>query len=107
MITKQGAGLWSGRPPETDFRAADVTEAAAQATRTVEVDPDAAGAGRIAGYTVAHPRMQSPAVVALVDLPDGRRALATNDDADVVADVMTIEGVGRPVVVDGPALRLG
>jgi acetyl-CoA C-acetyltransferase len=107
MITKQGAGLWSGRPPTADFRAADVTEAAAQVTRTVEVDPDAVGEGTIAGYTVAHPRTQSPTLVALVDLPDGRRALATNDDADVVADVMTTEGVGRPVAVDGATLRLG
>jgi acetyl-CoA C-acetyltransferase len=106
MITKQGAGLWSGRPPTGEFRAADVTDAAAQATGTVEVEPDAAGEGTIAGYTVAYPRTASPTVVALVDLVDGGRAVATNDDADVVADLLTREGVGRPVTVDGAALRL-
>jgi acetyl-CoA C-acetyltransferase len=107
MITKQGGGLWSGRPPAVEFRAADVTDAAATATRTVDVDPEAAGEGTIAGYTVAHPRTQAPTVVALVDLADGQRALATNDDADIVADLMTTEGVGRPVAVEGAALRLG
>jgi acetyl-CoA C-acetyltransferase len=107
MITKQGAGLWSGRPPQPEFRAADVTEAAARATGTVEVDPDAAGDGIIAGYTVAHPRTQPPTVVALVDLADGRRAVANNADADVVAELMVNEGVGRPASVDGATLRLG
>jgi acetyl-CoA C-acetyltransferase len=106
IITKQGAGLWSARPPAADFRAADVSEAAAKATQTVEVDPEAIGEGTIAGYTVAHPRTQPPTVVALVDLADGRRALATNDDADVVADLMAREGVGRPVAVEGAALRV-
>jgi acetyl-CoA C-acetyltransferase len=104
MITKQGAMLWSGRPPETEFRAADVSEAAARATETVEVDPDATGHGIIAGYTVAHPRGQQPTVVALVDLADGRRAVANNADADVVADLMVHEGVGRRATVDGATL---
>jgi acetyl-CoA C-acetyltransferase len=107
MITKQGGGLWSGRPPAAEFRSADVTDAAASATRTVEIDPEAAGEGTIASYTVAHPRTQLPTLVALVDLTDGRRALATNDAVDVVADLMTTEGVGRPVSVEGAALRLG
>ena len=106
MITKQGGGLWSSRPPAQDFRAADVTEAAARATGTIEVDPDAVGEGVVAGYTVAHPRTQGTAVVALVDMADGRRAIATSDDGDLVADVMVNEGVGRRASVDGPALRL-
>ena len=108
MITKQGGGLWSGRPPAAEFRAADVTEAAASATRTVEVDPDTAGdEGTIAGYTVAYPRTQSPTVVALVDLADGDGRWPPTTDADVVTDLMTTEGVGRPVAVEGAALRLG
>jgi acetyl-CoA C-acetyltransferase len=106
MITKQGGGLWSARPPATEFRAADVTEEAARTTPTVEIDAAAAGSGTIAGYTIAHPRDKPATAVALVDLGDGRRALATNDDAGVVDDLMTAEGVGRQVTVDGPALRL-
>jgi acetyl-CoA C-acetyltransferase len=105
MLTKQGGGVWSGRPSSDPFRAADVSAIAAQETAVVDVDPEATGHGSIAGYTVAHGRERAPAAIALVDLDDGSRALAVSEDADHVAELTRTEGVGRTADVSGVALR--
>ena len=68
IITKQGFGLWSTRPPPQGFRFADVTDAVAQAASAKPVALDPANAGQVAGYTVLFDRAHPPRGVIVADL---------------------------------------
>ena len=56
------------------------------------------------GYTVLHGRGQQPRGVALVDTAQGQRAMATTDDAALIARMQQEEFVGRPVQVESNVL---
>ncbi len=107
VLTKQGFGLWSSDRPEDGFHAADVTDGVAAAVTERPVLADHAGPGRIAGYTVLHEPGRPVRAIAVVDLADGARALATSDDPAVTA---AFEGdrefVGSLLVLDGDRFRL-
>ena len=108
VLTKQGFSLWSTeRPGEGGFRWADVTAATAAAVAEKPVRSDYAGPGRIAGYTVLHEPGRPPSAIAVVDLEDGARALASSGDPAVIA---AFEGdrefVGVALEVENERFRL-
>ena len=105
-LTKQGFGLWSSEAPPDGFRFADVTEDVARAAPARDVTLDAHGPGRIAGFTVLHDRVKPPFGVAIVNLAAGSRAVATTDDAGLMAEMEQAELCGAPVTVAGERFRL-
>ncbi len=100
-MTKQGFGLWSTQPAPYGFHAADVTDEVARAAPSRSVALDPSGPGRVAGFTVLHDRGKPPRGVAIIDLDDGRRAVATSEDAELVARMEGAEFCGAPAAVGG------
>ena len=100
VLTKQGFGIWSLDKPKNGFANIDTTEAVAQQFATLEVIEDYTGEASVAGYTVLHSRGEAPRGVALVDTPQGQRALTTTEDAALIARLQQEEFVGRRVRVD-------
>ena len=105
MLTKFGASVWSCRPADSPFRSVDVTEAAAAATAVVDVDPDHIGDTDVITYTIAFDRGTPTQGVVVGDAGRGRRVVASTDDAEVLADMLTTDWCARSVRVEGPTLR--
>ena len=105
MLTKQGVSLWSSAPPGGAFHFDDVSDEAEAATGRVEVVADAAGAARVASYTVLHAD-PAPTAVVLADLPDGRRTLVQSGDPELVAAGEEDELCGRAIVLAEGRARL-
>ncbi len=107
VLTKQGFGLWCRDRPPGAWHAADLTEAVALAVGERPVLADHVGHGRIAGYTVLHEPNQPVRAIAVVDVEDGARALATSTDPAVTA---AFEGdrefVGEMLAVHGESFQL-
>lgn len=99
IMTKQAFALWSRDPGAQPFARIDCTAAAAAQQRTVEVLEAFSGQGRVVGSTVLHARGEEPRVVALVDTPDGARALACSNDPALVERFQKEQWVGRTVQV--------
>ena len=99
-LTKQGFGIWSTRAPREGFVRLDVTPRVAREMRTREVIEAWQGPATVAGFTVLHGRGRTPRGVALVDTPDGRRALAITHVPALIARMQAEEFVGRSVEVD-------
>jgi len=107
VLTKQGFGLWSTDRPADGFRAADVTDTVAAAVAEKPVLADYSGPGQLAGYTVLHEPNQPVQAIAVVDLADGARALATSIDPAVTAAFEgDTEFVGTPISVNGERFQL-
>jgi acetyl-CoA C-acetyltransferase len=107
-VTKHALGLYSTEPPVGGFRWADVQdEADALPRRDVCEEPD--GAVTLESWVVVHGREGEPErVLAACLLDDGRRAWATSEDADTVAEMRSwAEQIGRAVKIGpGGELRL-
>ncbi len=101
LLTKQGIGLWSAQPPERPFSFIDVTEAVAAANPPLDVVQEYHGDATIAGYTVIYESGSPVRAVAMIDLPDGRRAVAWSDDAPLMDAMQREEYCGRPVRCSG------
>jgi len=99
MLTKQGVSLWSAAPPARPFEYADVSDAVARETATVDVIDGYTGPARIATYTVLFDADRPVRAVALCDLPDGRRTLAACTDAGVARAMTEREHCGAPVTI--------
>ncbi len=100
ILTKQGFGLWSLDPAAEGFVHADLSDAVAREMPVREVLEDYSGEAKVAGYTVVHKRGKAPRGVALVDVSPTERALATTEDAGLVARLQEAEFVGRTVRID-------
>ena len=100
VLTKQGFGVWSLDEPQNGFANIDTTDSVAQQVATLEVVEDYTGEATVAGYTVLHSRGQAPRGVALVDTPQGQRAMTTTGDAALITRLQQEEFVGRRVRVD-------
>jgi acetyl-CoA C-acetyltransferase len=98
-VTKHAVGIYSTAPPGNGFRAANV-QAEVDALPRRELAADHDGEASLESYTVVHDRDGNPslAIVACL-LPDGRRAWANSDDADLMKTLTTDEVLGRPVRV--------
>ena len=97
MITKQGVSLWSREPGAGPFVAADVSRESQDATARVEVASGVAGAAKVAGYTVLFGPAAPDQLIALCDLPDGRRSIAYSRDAEWMARAQREELCGQNV----------
>jgi acetyl-CoA C-acetyltransferase len=102
VLTKQGVAIWGTDPSPTGYTSIDVTPATAAATEERTVDPQYRGRATIAGYTRLHRRGGAPPRgVAVLDLPNGQRSIASTDDDSTLAAMEREELCGRSVnVVD-------
>lgn len=95
ILTKQGASVWSTRPPEAGFQFADLSAEAERATPPVALAEASRGDARIASYTVLYRGDEPVRAVALCDLPTGQRAIATSEDKALATAMTEIEICGR------------
>jgi acetyl-CoA C-acetyltransferase len=94
-LTKHAFGVYSTSPPAAGFRSTD-TQAAVDALPARELDDTFAGAVTIEAYTVMHDRDSQPEGALLATrTPAGQRAWASSTDADVMAELLAAEAVGR------------
>jgi acetyl-CoA C-acetyltransferase len=107
LLTKQGIGLWSTEPLPGGFRFIDVTEAVAADNPPLAVVNTHEGAGRIAGYTVLYQGGEPLRAVAMVDLPDDRRAVVWSDDPALMAEMERREYCGATVHCSGDRFTPG
>ncbi|MBB3048307.1 acetyl-CoA C-acetyltransferase [Litorivivens lipolytica] len=97
MLTKQGFGVWSTEPGPNGFGFADLTaEARAEAPPLEMVKVDQ-GEGEIVGCTVLFQGDNPWRAVVVVTLPNGKRTIAYNENAELMNAMMTEEFVGRRV----------
>jgi len=99
-VTKHALGLYSTSPPAGGFRWDDVQdEVDALPRRELCESPD--GPAQVESWVVEHGRSgEAERVIATVLLDDGRRAWATSEHADVVAEMRSgDEQIGRKVKV--------
>ena len=106
MLTKPGLALWSTEPRDGGFAFADATAAARVTTETRPVDADAVGIGRVVGATALPESGVLARAVAIVELDDGRRTVASADDAVLARAFADEETVGTRIRVGEPG-RLG
>jgi acetyl-CoA C-acetyltransferase len=101
-LTKHTLGLYSTEPPPDGFRWADAQEQA-ESTRRRELAETVDGTATVESWVVQHGRDgDAEGVLAACLLEDGRRAWASSDDADTVAEMRAgAEQVGRLVKI-GP-----
>lgn len=104
MLTKFGVSVWSCSPPARIFAAIDVSDEAAVVTGVADVDPDYSGVARALTYTVAFDKGDPVRGFVIAEAPDGRRCIASCDDADVMSDMLTNDWCDRAVEVNGPTL---
>jgi len=99
FLNKLGFAVWASAPAPRGFRYADVSDEVAAAVAPREIVADCSGPASIAGYTVLYTDARPVRAVAVCDLPDGRRTVASSD-APELADAMTrAEFCGRPVEI--------
>ena len=97
-LTKHAFGVYSTTPPAQPFQHQDV-QAEVDATPSREVALDYRGDATVETYTVMY-GPEGPAIGHVVcRLPDGRRAWANCEDADVLQAMTREEFCGRPVKV--------
>jgi acetyl-CoA C-acetyltransferase len=106
VITKQAIGIWSREPAAAPFVHQDVSDEVARHSPALPVDVVYEGPGVIVGSTVVNERAAPARGVAVVDIPGGRRTVATMTDERVVAAMLREEFCGRAVQVraDGTCL---
>ena len=100
ILTKQGFGIWGTEPSPNGYQFIDVTQEVAAKTKVCEVVEDYSGSGVIAAYTVLHDRAGPYRGVAIVDLPDGRRTIASSKDIVEMRNMETNDVCGLSVDID-------
>jgi acetyl-CoA C-acetyltransferase len=99
ILTKQGFGVWSSDPPARAFGYADLTEAVARSTETRSLVSDYEGPAIVAGYTVIYIGADPVKGIAVCDLPNGARTVASSDDPVLAPAMAADEFCGRDVGV--------
>jgi acetyl-CoA C-acetyltransferase len=98
MLTKLGCSIWSTLPAsEPGFAYDDVAGAVERETPRVEAVAEHEGGAVVASYTVVFGAQAPVQGVALCDLPDGRRTIATTTDPESMQSMTTGEWCGRRV----------
>jgi acetyl-CoA C-acetyltransferase len=105
FMTKQGFGLWSTEAPARSFRFADVTAEVTEATETRKLVVAPEGPARIAAYTVLYLGPNPAKAVAVCDLPNGDRTVASSEDHELAREMTVEEFVGREVAI-GPDSKM-
>jgi acetyl-CoA C-acetyltransferase len=101
FLTKQGVGIWSTDAPAHPFGFADVTAEVSEATETRKLVVAPEGTARIAGYTVLYLGSKPAKAIAICDLPNGDRTVASSEKYELARAMTLDEFVGREVVI-GP-----
>lgn len=99
MLTKQGFGVWSTEPNPDGFAFADLTEEARAESPPLPLVASDEGEGTIVGCTVLFQGDDPWRAVVVVALPDDKRTVAYNEEAELMADMMKVEYCGRKVVL--------
>jgi acetyl-CoA C-acetyltransferase len=103
FLVKQAFSIWQAAPPADPFRHEDVTVVVAELADEVEV-VDTTGlllTGTVVTATVDIADGEPARTVALVDLVDGTRTIATALDAEVGQAYVDSDPIGRTVAI-GP-----
>lgn len=95
LLTKPGLTVW-GTDPSVRCTPSDLVTDVRASTDVAPLDEDPHGAGVIATYTTAGPR-----VAAIIDLDSGKRAVAACDDEALAARATQEDLIGARVVVEG------
>lgn len=106
LLTKPGLAVWSKTPHEDGPLIADLGEAVAAATATVESIVGYEGPATIATYTVTYDSQTPARVLAIADTPDDRRCVVVADDPDLAARGTVEELIGLPILAAGKTFRL-
>jgi acetyl-CoA C-acetyltransferase len=101
MLTKQAFALWSNRPPEPagGFPHADVSEETEQRTPTCPLTASYDGPATVAGYTVTGGPEGTHRCIAVADLPDGSRTIASSSDSQLAHAMTSEEWCGRRIAI--------
>ena len=102
-VTKHAIGLYSTEPPpQGQFRHANV-QAEVDRFPTREVTGDHVGPATIEAYTVMHDHRGPTEALVSALTPAGVRTFARSAEADLMAELMSIDAVGRAVDIDAAA----
>jgi uncharacterized OB-fold protein len=97
VLGKQGVSLWSSEPGAAPFTHDDVSEATARETSAAEFVDAPEGPARIATYTVVYQEGEPKRLVAIAELEDGRRALASSEEPGLVEPATREDLCGRGI----------
>jgi acetyl-CoA C-acetyltransferase len=106
-LTKPGVTVWSTDASPDGFASDDVTADALRATPTRPLAIDETGSATIVGATVSHGRDEPARAIAIVELEDGSRTVASSEDPDDVRRATTTDVVGGRVDLTGPGAFRG
>lgn len=98
-VTKQGLGLWSTRPPDSPYRALDVTDEVAAMDEPVPLGDGGSEPAAVLGHTVMFSRGEPSRVVAVLETAEGRRTIGWSNDADLAGAAVAGPFVDRRVRV--------
>lgn len=102
-VTKHAIGLYSTEPPpQGQFRHANV-QAEVDRFPTREVAGDHVGPATLEAYTVMHDHRGPTEALVSALTPAGVRTFARSAEADLMAELMSIDAVGRAVDIDAAA----
>jgi acetyl-CoA C-acetyltransferase len=101
-LTKPGITVWSTDAPPDGFASDDVTADALRATPTRPLAIDETGPATIVGATVAHGRDEPARAIAVVELEDGSRTVASSEDPDDVRTATDTDVVAYRVELVAP-----
>jgi acetyl-CoA C-acetyltransferase len=101
LVNKPGITVLCTDPGPRPALVADLGAEAAAATPVADVVTGYTGTATVAAYTVLYDGTEPVRVPAVLDLPDGTRAVASNHDPLVAGAATVEELVGATVSVDG------
>jgi acetyl-CoA C-acetyltransferase len=104
MLTKPGLAVWSSDPDGSTPLVRDLGPAAAAATDTVDVALGHDGPASIAACTVTYKGEDPEELVAILDIDDRTRVIATSTNADLIVRATSEELIGTTVEVDGNSI---
>ena len=98
--TKHACAVYSNRPPKGEFQRRNVQEAInAHPKREVAIDP--IGKSTIESYTVLHDREGADKALVTSLMDDGKRALSSTSDLEIMESMMNEEFVGKTLEFTG------
>ena len=98
--TKHACAVYSNRPPKGDFQRRNVQEEInAHPKREVAIDP--VGKSIIESYTVLHDREGANKALVTSLMDDGKRALSSTSDVEIMESMMSEEYIGKTLEFTG------
>jgi acetyl-CoA C-acetyltransferase len=101
IVNKPGLAVYSTEPGPAPLLLADLRDRAERATPRVEAIVGHRGPARVAAYTVTYAELEPARCTIIADTADGRRCMASCDDAGLARRATEEELIGATVAVDG------